>query len=268
MKIQKIEKQIYKGNVYDLGIDIHHNYFVEDILVHNCYMASNCDTLHYENILEKFNSFFAKMSENEKPFQIAYGGGEPTSHPDFGKLVKATADLDILPNYTTNGMWVDESQEKIDEIMDYTKKYCGGVAISTHPHLKKYWEKATECLLNEEVFTNFHCIISDKKSVDDFVEIYNKYTGRIKYFVLLPLAAQGRSDKSFDPSVWDYMTEKLPSDVTDIAFGANFYPFLKDRKHNFNVSMYTPEAFSKFLDLKDMSVYPSSFQTDKKLTQF
>lgn len=35
--------------------------------------------------------------------QIALGGGEPTLHPDFPKILKKIHDADIVPNLTTNG---------------------------------------------------------------------------------------------------------------------------------------------------------------------
>ena len=38
---------------------------------------------------------------------------------------------------------------------------------------------------------NMHYIISDKKSVDDFIKIYNQYKDIVLYFVLLPLMPSG-----------------------------------------------------------------------------
>ncbi len=45
--------------------------------------------------------------------KLHFGGGEPTSHPDFAELMKVSYDMGIVPNYTTNGMWVD-SDAKIE----------------------------------------------------------------------------------------------------------------------------------------------------------
>lgn len=53
--------------------------------------------------------------------------------------------------------------------------------------------------------------------------------------------------------------EQLPENQSQIAFGANFYPYLLKGGHNIKVALYEPEIMSKFLDLKDMKVYPSSF---------
>ena len=221
-----------------------------------CYQDS-LEVKHTSDILKKFEDFFSPMNANQKPFQIAFGGGEPTSHPKFPKLVELCYNMGIAPNYTTNGMWTKQSVTKQQKLIEATKKFCGGVAVSTHPHLKKYWKKATDLYLSENVFTNLHIIISDKASIDEFMKIYNEYHGRVKYFVLLPLSAQGRCEEALVD--WDYMVKTLPEQCPDIAFGANFYPYLCQTPGRFPVSLYEPELMSKYLDLETMNIYPSSF---------
>lgn len=225
------------------------------------YCYQNSKEVNHLPIINKFKEYFGNLDNNKKPFQIAFGGGEPTSHPEFCDIMKTCYEMNICPNYTTNGMWVAESEEKINKIIKYTKKYCGGVAVSTHPHLKEYWEKAVDIFLKENIFTNLHIILSDKNSVDEFISIYNKYHGRIKYFVLLPLSAQGRcKEATID---WDYITKTLPEKCPDIAFGANFYPYLCKTPGRFPVSLYEPELMSKYLDLETKKIYPSSFSYDE-----
>lgn len=219
-----------------------------------CYQDS-LEVNHSSDILKKFQEYFGKMTTNQKPFQIAFGGGEPTSHPDFVKLMELCDEMGIAPNYTTNGMWVKEKYSQ--DIIYATKKYCGGVAVSTHPHLEKYWRTAANTYLANDIFTNLHVILSDKKSVDEFMEIYNEYRGRIKYFVLLPLSSQGRCKEAHID--WDYIVKTLPKECPDIAFGANFYPYLCETPGRFPVSLYEPELMSKYLDIETMKIYPSSF---------
>jgi len=227
-----------------------------------CYQNSLSTEDHPKDIIEKFKGFFEPMDQNQKPFQIAFGGGEPTTHPDFAKLMEVSNDMGITPNYTTNGMWASEPKDKREEILRVTKDICGGVAVSTHPHLKAYWEAATKLYLDENIFTNLHIIIGGKETVDDFLEIYEKYKGRIKYFVLLPLTAQGRAKESFVD--WDYFEKNVEGSPADIAFGANFYPFLCKDPSRFKVSLYEPEIMSAYLDLTDMKVYKSSFSSERK----
>jgi organic radical activating enzyme len=204
------------------------------------------------------------MTENQRPFQVALGGGEPTSHPEFVEVLKAFHELGIEPNYTTNGMWATNIEFKIDEpeieLLSATQKYCGGVAVSCHPHLKSYWEHAALLYHAYKIKLNFHIIISDKKSVDEFVTIYDKWKDKVDYFVLLPYGNQGRAEtKEID---WEYLVSKLPEDQQKLAFGANFYPYLLKGDHCIKVSLYEPEIMSKYLDAKDMNLYTSSFNTD------
>jgi organic radical activating enzyme len=226
-----------------------------------CYQDSNDKNSHPKDIINKVKSFFGNLTDNEKPFQVAIGGGEPTSHPDFAEFLKTCYDMGITPNYTTNGMWTFDSKIKQKNILDATIKYCGGVAVSTHSHLEKYWKKAVNIYLKNNVFTNLHVIIGDKKSIDDFLNIYETYKGKIKYFVLLPLTAQGRAKTAFVD--YDYLQKNIKGSPKDIAFGANFYPYLIKDKNRFNVSLYTPEIMSKYLNMETMKVYKSSFSNEE-----
>ena len=50
-------------------------------------------------------------------FEIAFGGGEPTQHPDFIKILKMTKDANITPNFTTKNLkWLREHLGEIDGI--------------------------------------------------------------------------------------------------------------------------------------------------------
>lgn len=224
-----------------------------------CYQNSTDKNYHPENIVTKFLEFFSKLDQNQKPFQIAFGGGEPTTHPKFIQLMEECFNIGITPNYTTNGMWVNKNKS---EILEVTKKYCGGVAVSVHPHLEKFWREAIQLYLDNDIFTNLHIIIGDRNSIDIFSKLYKEYSGRVKYFVLLPLTAQGRAKNGF--SDWDYLEKSIDGSPKDIAFGANFYPYLIKSPERFNVSLYEPEILSAYLDLENMEVYKSSFSSERK----
>jgi hypothetical protein len=157
-------------------------------------------------------------------------------------------------------MWVDSSNA--DEVVNETARLCGGVAVSTHPHLNKYWRSAVARYLVTGIHTNLHVIIGNRKSIDVFSDVYEEFSGHVKYFVLLPLSAQGRSAEVF--SDWEYLTSKINGSPRDIAFGANFHPYLVKDKNRFKVSIYEPESMSAYLDLDSMKVYKSSFSTEER----
>jgi organic radical activating enzyme len=227
-----------------------------------CYQSSTGAAPNCVDIVERFVEFFSKFNKNQMPFQIAFGGGEPTGHPDFINLLETCHSLGITPNYTTNGLWTSENYLLSGLILSATARYCGGVAVSTHPHLDRQWRAAVHQYLDAGIHTNLHVIIGDRDSIDTFASIYKEFTGKVKYFVLLPLSAQGRSDKSF--SDWEYLKSKIAGSPRDIAFGANFHPYLASEPNRFKVSVYDPESMSAYLDLETMKVFKSSFSTKER----
>lgn len=66
----------------------------------HCYINSSKNGHHMP-----LTDFELVLSECQKMgiTQIALGGGEPTLHPDFPKILKKIHDADIVPNLTTNG---------------------------------------------------------------------------------------------------------------------------------------------------------------------
>jgi len=218
-----------------------------------CYQDSLPENDHFDKIIEKSINYFGVMSDNEKPFQVAIGGGEPTSHPDFIELLDTFDKMGITPNYTTNGMNLSE------DIISATKKHCGGVAISCHSHLEKYWSKAIAEYSKLNVKLNLHIIISDNDSIRAFEDIYNKYSDVIDYFVLLPHTAKGRAvEKEIECENLFSVIDKLDTDK--IAFGAMFYPYIKEDKNRYKISLYEPEIMSKYISFENSGLmYKSSF---------
>lgn len=217
-----------------------------------CYQDSTVRASHFNDVPGKVERFFGSMTENERPFQVAIGGGEPTLHPEFREICRQFKSLGIDPNYTTNGTNLTE------EVLDVTQEFVNGVAVSCHEHLP--WRIGVEQLLSQGIYTNLHVMISDEESVRRFALVYDEFHGRIKHFVLLPVVAQGRARSGFD--CWGALKDRLVGlqDHSDIAFGAMFYPYLSDL--DWDISLYEPEAFSRYLVMNDaMQQFPSSFAT-------
>lgn len=229
-----------------------------------CYVSAEESGKNFDDVVKKIEKFFGSMDENQRPFQVAIGGaGEPTLHPDFVQVLVKFHELGIVPNYTTNGMGLT------GRLIKATKMYSGGVAISAHEHLDEYWIPAIDRFIKEGIKTNLHIIISDRASVDRFLDIHKKYLGIVEYFVLLPYTVRGRADeKECD---FDYLFTKLKemNEVKDIAFGANFYPYLVENNVDWlDISLYEPEILSAYLKMDDfMNVYKSSFSSDLKGNQ-
>lgn len=224
-----------------------------------CYLSAIPNGGYVEDAAERIEDYFGNMSENERPFQVALpGSGEGYLHPDFIEILESFHGLGIMPNYTTNGMWSYEDDDYIHYLMEKTKELCGGVAVTCHSHLLKYWTGALFFLREYDIKTNIHFMISDKKSVDEFLKIFYYWNDYFDSAVLLPYGVQGHAKKEKEIA-WDYLIDNFP-DTTKISFGANFYPHIaNDKSGKLNLSLYKEKDFSGFLDLSTMKLYESSW---------
>lgn len=225
-----------------------------------CYAGALKKGKHYTNLARKVTEFFGKMTLNQRPFQVAIGGEqEPLENPEFWLMCAALRELGIVPNYTTNGMFVN------DRNIELTLKYSGNAAVTLHPHLEKFWRRALARFAEAKVRLNVHTIISDAASVEHTAKLYAEYveSGMVEYFVLLPYMNYGHAKN--DPRQIDYAAlEKWVDSVYSqgkLAFGANFYNFIRKHAHKYDVSLYPPEIMSKYLILDDaMQVSNNSFE--------
>jgi len=207
-----------------------------------------------ENVLYAFRNKRSPVSQ-----------GEPTIHPDFLKFIEAIYEMGIVPNYTTNGITIGNDDKYSEELLDYTEKYCGGVAVSANTwneQINVFWRKAVNKLLIRDINVNIHYIIDSKDSVDEFVKIHNEYKDKILYFVLLPLMDSGRSTEKCSEDAFEYLLTK-DLDFNKIAFGAHFYNALIKNQDKIKCWLYPPESLSKNLVLDDIiKITASSFHKD------
>lgn len=278
MKIKKITKVKYSGIVYNIGVEDNNNYFANDILVHNCYVSASHGGIDYSDICETWKKWMDTFPKDEvlmgtskgeviktyKPFQIALGStGEPTLNPQFCEFLKTVYETGVVPNYTTNGIILsDESSALARKILDYTSKYCGGVAVSYgNPLLRERARRAiANLLILSDIKVNVHHIISNKESVDDFLKFKDEWGDKIYYHVLLPLMPSGRSKTGLEEGTWEYLEEKLlECKSSNVSFGAHFIKNLESSK--IKTWLYPAESLSKNIILtKDcVKITPSSF---------
>ena len=222
-----------------------------------CYAKGSPKGIHYTNVADKIHSYFGQMTEIQRPYQVALGGQqEPLEHPEIEQVLQTFVELGVVPNFTTNGVLFDE------KAIAMAKNYCGGIAISLHSHLEEHWRKAIDLALANNIRTNVHFIVSDTKNIELLKSVYRQYNGKVDYFVLLPYMNVGfaaNNPKTIDYASLEQWLDEIHS-FANIAFGANFYKFLKPLK-KWDVSLYPPEIFSKYLVCDDnMSLYSNSFE--------
>lgn len=236
-----------------------------------CYVDALNTGKDYEGICEtwkKWMNTFTTIVKNgvtitNAPTQIATGStGCPTVHPEFCDFMETVYNTGVVPNYTTNGITIANEDELSERILDTTRRFCAGVAVSLgNKSLHKYANKAIQLLLDRgDTNVNIHHIISDKKSVDDFLKTQKKYGNDILYHVLLPLMPSGRSTKGVEEGAFEYLEEMIEKhNIKNVAFGAHFIERLKTSK--IPTWLYEAESFSKNVILtKDkVQITPSSF---------
>lgn len=236
-----------------------------------CYVSASSKGINYPNICETWKKWMDTFWEKQehrilltnKPFQIAIGStGEPTIHPEFCDFLKTVYETGVIPNYTTNGIVFSSKTPLSEKIMEATRKYCGGVAVSFgNKALREYARMAVRNLLTlGDVHVNIHHIISDKESVDEFITEWLRYGDKILYHVLLPLMPAGRSDSGVEEGIWEYLEEMIQKhEIKNVAFGAHFIKYLRTSK--IKTWLYDEESFSKnvILTPNKVQITPSSF---------
>lgn len=237
-----------------------------------CYVGAMKDGEIYQDICETWKKWMSKFYERKikenviltnKPCQIAAGSeGEVTIHPEFCDFLKTVYETNVVPNYTTNGIVLSEDTELSEKILEYTRLYVGGVAVSFgNKAIRDKARKAVQKLIERgECKVNIHHIISDMASVDDFIAVQKEYGSNIAYHVLLPLMPVGRSKKGIEPGVFEYLEKRVQEEgIKNIAFGAHFVDSLK--KSAIKTWLYEPESFSKnvLLQKDKVIITPSSF---------
>lgn len=225
-----------------------------------CYAGALKNGVHYTNLVDKVNKFFGEMTPNQRPFQVAIGGEqEPLENPEIWGMMNRLLELGIVPNYTTNGMFIN------DKTIEKTLKLANGVAVTLHAHLERFWRRAIERLAEAKMKLNIHLIISDEASIDYTEQLYKQYvdTGKVDYFVLLPYMNVGHAANEPKRIAYDHLERWVDKVFKDgrLAFGANFYSFIKKHRAKYDVSIYPPEIMSKYVIMDDrMGVYNNSFE--------
>lgn len=241
---------------------------IEDVAINSkcfancsyCYTSATKSGSNFENIIEKADDIWGSVDQNSRPFQIAIGGaGESTIHPDWSSFVKKVRELGIVPNYTTNGMHLSK------KILKATSDYCGGVAVSYHPHIPNVFSDSIEKLhplRNSGVKLNCHLIVGDNKSLEDAKEIFSIHKDKIDFFVILPYQAAGRGSFVDTDMTWKnlfiWIRSLSENERSKFAFGALFYEWMLRNEIPLKIEIYEPEIYSGY------RIFDSSYRTLRK----
>lgn len=199
-------------------------------------------------------------------FQVAIGGGEPLEHPEFLEIIDATIQRKIVPNFTTNGIFL------IDEICSALRGKVGAVALSVNK-IKELQREKVQMLCKYKIRTNIHYVLS-AQNISEAIDIvsgkYTKDLEGINAIIFLTYKPAGRATKEYvlEPSEELHHFIQLVCAYTrkdlKIGFDACFIPNLLHANFKYHelVDMCEAGFFSVYID-HNMNVSPCSFSMGK-----
>ena len=227
-----------------------------------CYQGSTVEGKHatYENL-----QLLIKRPAEAQVFEIAAGGGEPTDHPDFIRMLKDFHKAGIVPNFTTRSLgWVKRNWVEIEP-------YIGAFAYSadTIQHLDS---AATMFKDIPKERINIHYIMG-LQDEDNFITFMKKAHELNFRVTLLGYKTTGRG-KNIIPIKYDWWLDSVnillsmgvcPTFSIDTPLAeqyANELPVAKEMFH-------TREGFvSAYIDAVSMQMGASSFDEKEILVPF
>lgn len=226
-----------------------------------CYQDSTPDKKHApKDLVAKVIKGF-----EHPPYQIAIGGGEPTSHPDFPEILREAKGLGTVPNYTTAGHVFRP------EVIEATNQVSGGVALTFHSfkgldwfeQTYRRWRRALKCQLNVH-------LIADKAVAENLyalVGLQQKLKEKLNLVLLAYYPDVGRASMEHIMTRRVY-TQDLPETVAlarakgmNIAFSEGLLPFFLSRPEMGVNTKYAARAegvFSCYVDPRG-HMWTSSF---------
>ena len=151
-----------------------------------CYQGS---TVKGKHAALKEIKDFARYIGNMGVFEVAIGGGDPTTHPDFIEILKAFDRHGVTPNFSTQ-MW-DWLQK--DDVVAAVREHCGAVAISTQS--PKQAEKFIQICKDKGIKPHIHYVLG-LSPLDNLRDMLNlKVDGFYgHHIVLLAYKEMGRAE--------------------------------------------------------------------------
>jgi hypothetical protein len=232
-----------------------------------CYQGSSTKGKHatLDNM-----SHIIKTLGDANIFEVAIGGGEPTTHPDFIQILEQFRKQDIIPNFTTRNIeYVRKNSKQLDEL---GANYA--VSISNSEDILNTTKDAPQYYK-----FNFQYVMGSS-SIHDFYDIITHMQGLSNARItLLDFKPVGRGE-SFDPNYYNNwligLTLKLAGDkIKDIEIGIDTGLARKYEKELLHIGIdeklfETKEGcFSMYIDAVNMTMAKDSYsQEDNQISPF
>jgi len=238
-----------------------------------CYQDSTLNGKHakYDDIINIIDAL-AELDVLE----IAFGGGDTTSHPHFEDIIKYTREKNIVPNFSTRSInWV-----RSYKLMNAVDKYIGAVGFSIssmkevediHILLDKYLKNFNDNKLfhnrRNRIFMHYVMGSTPIDELDNILEAINDYS----YGVLLlgyKNVGRGKDFKPYDYSDWINLI-KNKYIYSTIGIDTSLAKEYKNELKKIKVcdkTYYTEEGkFSMYIDAVNMKMGPSSYCSPEEM---
>lgn len=166
---------------------------------HYCYQGSTVNGKHADK--SQVESFIYMLGKHGV-FEVAIGGGDPTTHPDFADFLRSFAREGVVPNFSTQLWdWMEN-----DKIVKSVQENCGAVALSTQdPKKAEAWFERTKSL---GIRGHVHYVLglSPLSNLKDMIKACDGH-----YMVLLAYKAMGRAagKAPIDYTGWQDVIRKM-----------------------------------------------------------
>jgi len=210
-----------------------------------------------------------------KTFQVALGGaGDPNKHENFQEILEFTREQHIVPNLTTSGYDILESEIQI------IRKYCGSVAVSFYSRLDMSMKEtnshtisAVNSLISAGCKVNIHFILSNDSLDEAIYRVQNNLFPKginAVIFLLYKPVGRGASEKVIDFTNKKYIEflENIHLKATEfrVGFDTCQSPGLIYNNQNIRaeaIDSCEAARFSMYID-SELNAFPCSFGLDKK----
>jgi organic radical activating enzyme len=248
---KKIEKSS-KPELVDLKIT---NYC--DLNCPYCYQNSSSNGNHATDI----NYILWKL-ESLGVLEIAIGGGEPTTHPEFLSILKEIHDYNMVANFTTRSLkWLEDDKFR-ESVFQYSRSFA--YSVTTLNQIKNWYQLIEKYHINnwDSIRSSVQYVIGS--NTEDELKKIMEFCG--KHFIsltLLGFKTNGRGSQftPFDNSNWLSIAKenKYIRLGIDTLLAKQYENELE--KFNINPVLYGTEEgkFSMYIDAVDKKIGRSSY---------
>lgn len=227
-----------------------------------CYQ--NSDLLGKHASLENIEKVITALSK-AKVFECAIGGGEPTGHPDFIKILEMFNNAGVIPNFTTKKpAYIRKNWENIENLI-------GGFAYSAETSGQIHSAaKMFKNVPNNKISLHYVMGLGNKDHFKEYLKAAAEHNYRV---TLLGYKTSGRG-KDVIPFPYNWWIEAVnelikddscPSLSIDTPLAEQFDGLMPVEKHTY----FTREgAYSMYINTVNLTFGASSFEDVENLIKF